>query len=97
MFFGLSLRQFIFSVLACAVAVGLYFLLKPCLLYTSPIRKSCFCRLSVFAIKDFKEILFVKMSSRKSWRRKKPVSYTHLRLESSKPVQSLPADGVRRV
>ena len=29
MFFGLSLRQFIFSVLACGVAVGLYFLLKP--------------------------------------------------------------------
>ena len=29
MFFGLSLRQFIFSVLAWAVAVGLYFLLKP--------------------------------------------------------------------
>lgn len=30
MFFGLSLRQFIFSVLACGVAVGLYFLLRPC-------------------------------------------------------------------
>ena len=29
MFFGLSLRQFIFSICACAVAVGLYFLLKP--------------------------------------------------------------------
>ena len=29
MFFGLSFRQFIFSVLACGVAVGLYFLLKP--------------------------------------------------------------------
>lgn len=29
MFFGLSLRQFVFSVLACVVAVGLYFLLKP--------------------------------------------------------------------
>ena len=29
MFFGLSMRQFIFSVLACVVAVGLYFLLKP--------------------------------------------------------------------
>jgi len=28
-FFGLSLRQFIFSVIACLVAVGLYFLLKP--------------------------------------------------------------------
>ena len=28
MFFGLSMRQFIFSVCACVVAVGLYFLLK---------------------------------------------------------------------
>ena len=28
-FFGLSLRQFIFSVLACGIAVGLYFLLHP--------------------------------------------------------------------
>lgn len=29
MFFGLSLRQFIFSALACAVAVGSYFLMRP--------------------------------------------------------------------
>ena len=29
MFFGLSLRQFIFSVLACGVSMGLYFLLRP--------------------------------------------------------------------
>lgn len=29
MFFGLSMRQFIFSALAIPVAVGLYFLLKP--------------------------------------------------------------------
>lgn len=28
-YFGLSLRQFIFSVLACGVAVGFYFLLRP--------------------------------------------------------------------
>lgn len=28
-FFGLTLRQFIFSILACIVAVGLYFILKP--------------------------------------------------------------------
>ena len=28
-FFGLTLRQFIFSIVACGVAVGLYFLLKP--------------------------------------------------------------------
>lgn len=29
MFFGLSLRQFIFSLLAVVVAVGLYFLIRP--------------------------------------------------------------------
>ena len=29
MFFGLTMRQFVFSVLAILVAVGLYFLLKP--------------------------------------------------------------------
>ena len=29
MFFGLSLRQLVFSVLAVGVAIGLYFLLKP--------------------------------------------------------------------
>ena len=29
MFFGLSLRQFVFSLAAVAVAVGVYFLLKP--------------------------------------------------------------------
>ena len=28
-FFGLSMRQFIFSILACLVAVGLYFILRP--------------------------------------------------------------------
>ena len=28
-YFGLSLRQFIFSILACLVAVGLYFILRP--------------------------------------------------------------------
>ena len=31
MFFGLSLRQFVFSVLACLIAVGVYFGLKPLL------------------------------------------------------------------
>ena len=29
MFFGLSLRQFFFSLLACGVAIGLYFWLSP--------------------------------------------------------------------
>ena len=46
MFFGLSMRQFVFSVLAILAAVGLYFLLKPhfgtetvswmCILGTAP-------------------------------------------------------------
>ena len=46
MFFGLSMRQFVFSALAILVAVGLYFLLKPhfgtetvswmCILGTAP-------------------------------------------------------------
>ena len=31
MFFGLSLRQFIFSGLACGIAVGIFFLLQPVL------------------------------------------------------------------
>ena len=31
MFFGLSLRQSFFSALACAAAVGVYFMLKPVL------------------------------------------------------------------
>ncbi len=29
MFFGLSMRQFVFSMLAVVIAVGLYFILKP--------------------------------------------------------------------
>ncbi|MEG1584826.1 MAG: PrgI family protein, partial [Anaerovorax sp.] len=29
LFFGLSMRQFIFSVLACGIAIGLYFVLRP--------------------------------------------------------------------
>lgn len=28
-YFGLSLRQFVFSILACLMAVGLYFIIKP--------------------------------------------------------------------
>ena len=52
MFFGLSMRQFIFSALAILVAVGLYFLLKPhfgtetvswmCILGAAPFAALCF-------------------------------------------------------
>lgn len=45
MFFGLSLRQFIFSVLACGVAVGLYFLLRP---YVGTETVSWLCVLGAF-------------------------------------------------
>jgi len=53
MFFGLSIRQFIFSLLACGVAVGLYFLLRPyvgtetvswmCILGAAPFAALGFC------------------------------------------------------
>ncbi len=44
-FFGLSMRQFIFSILACGVAVGLYFFLKP---YISMENLSWICVLGAF-------------------------------------------------
>ena len=51
-FFGLSMRQFIFSILACLVAVGLYFILRP---YFSIETLSWMCILgaSPFAILGF--------------------------------------------
>ena len=52
MFFGLSLRQFIFSVLACGVAVGLYFLLRP-KLGTETISWMCILGASPFAMMGF--------------------------------------------
>ena len=55
MFFGLSMRQFIFSVLACGVAVGLYFILRPyfgvetlswmCILGAAPLCLAGLCHL----------------------------------------------------
>lgn len=45
MYFGLSLRQFVFSVLACGVAVGLYFLLRP---YVGTETVSWMCVLGAF-------------------------------------------------
>ena len=50
MFFGLSLRQLIFSALAVAVAVGLYFLLKP---YVGTETVSWVCVLAPFAALGF--------------------------------------------
>lgn len=63
MFFGLSLRQFIFSVLACGVAVGLYFLLRGrfgtetlswmCILGASPFAMMGFVRYNGMTAEQF--------------------------------------------
>ena len=60
MFFGLSLRQFIFSVLACGVAVGLYFLLRP---YVGTETVSWVC---ILGAAPFAALGFVKYKDRKS-------------------------------
>ena len=54
MYFGLSLRQFICSVFACGVAVGLYFLFRP---YVGTETISWICMLGAF---PFALIGFVK-------------------------------------
>ena len=52
MFFGLSARQFIFSVLAVGIAVGLYFLLKP-VLGTETVSWMCILGAAPFAAMGF--------------------------------------------
>lgn len=52
MFFGLSLRQFVFSLCAVVVAVGLYFLLKPHL-GTETVSWVCILGASPFAALGF--------------------------------------------
>ena len=52
MFFGLSLRQFIFSLCACAVAVALYFILKP-YLGTETVSWVCILGAVPFAVLGF--------------------------------------------
>ena len=68
-FFGLSLRQFIFSILACLVAVVLYFLLKPffgietlswvCILAASPFAALGFIKYNGMTAEEF-VIAFIK-------------------------------------
>lgn len=79
MFFGLSLRQSIFSVLACGVAVGLYFLLKPhlgtetvswvCILEAAPLAALGFVKYNGMTTEKFlwvllsRNFLFLRNSS----------------------------------
>lgn len=52
MFFGLSLRQFLFSVIACGVATGLYFLLRP-YVGTETVSWMCVLGAAPFAVLGF--------------------------------------------
>lgn len=52
MFFGLSMRQFIFSILACGVAVGIYFGLKD-VLGTETVSWMCIIGAAPFAAIGF--------------------------------------------
>ena len=68
-FFGLSLRQFIFSIMACLVAVVLYFLLKPffgietlswvCILGAAPFAALGFIKYNGMTAEEF-VIAFIK-------------------------------------
>ncbi len=52
-FFGLSLRQFICSALACVVAVGIYFIFKPILKNTGTVSWLCIAGTVPFALLGF--------------------------------------------
>ena len=83
MFFGLSMRQFIFSVLAILVAVGLYFLLKPHF-GTETVSWMCLLGAAPFAALGF--ITYHGMTAEQSlwaWLRSELLEPKELRFESS--------------
>ena len=83
MFFGLSMRQFIFSVLAILVAVGLYFLLKPHF-GTETVSWMCILAAVPFAALGF--ITYHGMTAEQSlwaWLRSELLEPKELRFESS--------------
>lgn len=83
MFFGLSMRQFIFSALAILVAVGLYFLLKPHF-GTETVSWMCILGAAPFAALGF--ITYHGMTAEQSlwaWLRSELLEPKELRFESS--------------
>ena len=83
MFFGLSMRQFIFSVLAILVAVGLYFLLKPHF-GTETVSWMCLLGAAPFAALGF--ITYHGMTAEQflwAWLRSELLEPKELRFESS--------------
>ena len=83
MFFGLSLRQLVFSALAVAVAVGLYFLLKPCV-GTETVSWMCIVGAAPFAALGF--FTYHGMTAEQfiwAWLRSELLEPRELRFESS--------------
>lgn len=83
MFFGLSMRQFVFSVLAILVAVGLYFLLKPHF-GTETVSWMCILGVAPFAALGF--ITYHGMTAGQflwAWLRSELLEPKELRFESS--------------
>ena len=83
MFFGLSMRQFIFSALAILVAVGLYFLLKPHF-GTETVSWMCILGVAPFAALGF--ITYHGMTAEQflwAWLRSELLEPKELRFESS--------------
>lgn len=83
MFFGLSMRQFVFSVLAILVAVGLYFLLKP-YFGTETVSWMCILGAAPFAALGF--ITYHGMTAEQflwAWLRSELLEPKELRFESS--------------
>ena len=83
MFFGLSMRQFVFSVLAILVAVGLYFLLKPHF-GTETVSWMCILGAAPFAALGF--ITYHGMTAEQflwAWLRSELVEPKELRFEAS--------------
>lgn len=83
MFFGLSMRQFVFSVLAILVAVGLYFLLKP-YFGTETVSWMCILGAAPFAALGF--ITYHGMTAEQflwAWLRSELLEPKELRFEAS--------------
>lgn len=83
MFFGLSIRQFIFSLLAVIVAVGIYFLLKP-YVGTETVSWMCVLGAAPFAALGF--ITYNGMTAEKfiwAWFRSEILEPKQLHFESS--------------
>ena len=92
-YFGLSLRQFIFSLLACVVAVIVYFLLRP---YFGIETLSWICILCAFPFAALGFIKFNKMNAEEfsiSFIKSKILTPIHLTFKPKNMYQELMKEG----